>query len=234
MRTYKHSVSQGSTLPENIESFYDAMREAVSFQDLLVASSLRKKATGESVDTKGGFSISNIMKRNPWFAEHRLQLTPLIEERVRNTVEAERQHLNRYAALRKLPNVKNVALARADMMLRHATSEISNVSEQVALSVPEVGASFPFGEYLTRDDRRVRPTHKAMYGFVASRTDPIWSIIRPPNGFNCRCYVRWIAWPEARKRRLNGLRWPNATSKANFDQQIFPDEGWRGPKIVAP
>ena len=219
----------------------DALDNAVSFQDLLVASSLRKRALGENVDTTGGFSLAQLVQRNPWFKEHRVQMSSLIEERARNIVAAEQEHLARLAKARRLPAVKNVALARIDMMLRHATSEITNVSEQVAMGVPEVGASFPFGEYLTRDDRRVRPTHKAMYGFIAQRKHIIWETIRPPCGFNCRCFVRWLAWPESIKRgfatkdrepRID-IRWPNTASRRNFEQLVFPDEGWRGPKIVA-
>lgn len=41
--------------------------------------------------------------------------------------------------------------------------------------------------YATERDERVRPQHRAMEGFVAAGTDPIWEVWEPLNGWGCRC-----------------------------------------------
>lgn len=124
---------------------------------------------------------------------------------------------------------------------RDSVGTIANDSEQLTLNDPEVGAAFPFTKYLTRDDSRVRPTHRAMQGFVAQRGDPIWKSIRPLCGWNCRCYARQLTIFEARDLGyLTGSgyakflrRWPNMASERNFDSGAFPDAGWKGAKFVA-
>lgn len=47
----------------------------------------------------------------------------------------------------------------------------------------------PFGYvmYSAIMDNRTRPTHKALHGKVMAKSDPAWSSISPPNGYNCRC-----------------------------------------------
>src|SRR3972149_4502511 len=39
---------------------------------------------------------------------------------------------------------------------------------------PEVAEAFPFFQYHTVGDDRVRPAHAAMDGFIARRDDPVW------------------------------------------------------------
>lgn len=36
-------------------------------------------------------------------------------------------------------------------------------------------------------DRDTRPNHKAAHGLVARVSDPVWDMLSPPLGFNCRC-----------------------------------------------
>lgn len=49
----------------------------------------------------------------------------------------------------------------------------------------------PFGYlmYSAIMDNRTRPTHKALHGKVMAKSDPAWSSISPPNGYNCRCTI---------------------------------------------
>ena len=49
----------------------------------------------------------------------------------------------------------------------------------------------PFGYvmYSAIMDNRTRPTHKALHGTVMEKSDPAWSSISPPNGYNCRCTI---------------------------------------------
>ena len=48
---------------------------------------------------------------------------------------------------------------------------------------------FPYWEYKTVGDDKVREEHAALDGLVLLHSDPLWNEIYPPNGWNCRCYV---------------------------------------------
>lgn len=49
--------------------------------------------------------------------------------------------------------------------------------------------TFPYWEYKTVGDDRVRPGHRALHGLILPANDPRWLKLYPPNGWNCRCYV---------------------------------------------
>ena len=67
-------------------------------------------------------------------------------------------------------------------------------------------ASRPYFQYLSMDDDRVRPSHRAMSGRVYRHDDPIWDTHYPPNGFNCRCTVRALTPRQVRSRSLGVYR----------------------------
>ena len=48
---------------------------------------------------------------------------------------------------------------------------------------------FPFWEYRTVGDNRVRQEHRDLEGLILPTDDPRWKKIMPPNGWNCRCYI---------------------------------------------
>lgn len=48
---------------------------------------------------------------------------------------------------------------------------------------------FPYLQYVTANDGRVRPEHAALNGIVKKVDDPFWNSYMPPNGWNCRCDV---------------------------------------------
>lgn len=47
----------------------------------------------------------------------------------------------------------------------------------------------PYARYVTQDDDRVRPLHKAWHNTVLPLDDTWWATHRPPNGYRCRCRV---------------------------------------------
>lgn len=70
---------------------------------------------------------------------------------------------------------------------------------QTAVSVAESASTyrrliaqtnvFPFWEYRTVGDDRVRQEHQDIDGLILPADDPRWKKIMPPNGWNCRCYI---------------------------------------------
>lgn len=73
----------------------------------------------------------------------------------------------------------------------------------------------PFLEYVAILDGSTRPTHRDIDGFIAKITDPVWRVIYPPNGFNCRCRTRALTEEQAAKRDTGVTRPKN-----------FPDAGF--------
>lgn len=47
----------------------------------------------------------------------------------------------------------------------------------------------PYWKYVAILDSRTRPRHRALNGRIFRYDDPIWGVIYPPNGYNCRCRV---------------------------------------------
>ena len=62
---------------------------------------------------------------------------------------------------------------------------------------PATHGVFPYWQYWTVGDDRVRPEHAVIDQFVARAQDPVWMKIYPPNGFNCRCSVIPVTEAEA-------------------------------------
>ena len=48
---------------------------------------------------------------------------------------------------------------------------------------------FPYWEYKTVEDDRVRLWHQKLDGVILPANDPRWDKIWPPNGWKCRCYI---------------------------------------------
>ncbi len=65
-----------------------------------------------------------------------------------------------------------------------------------------VKESRPYWQYDAVNDRRTRPTHRAMDGKVYPADHPFWDTWYPPNGFRCRCGVRTLS---ARQVEREGL-----------------------------
>src|SRR5690606_21010943 len=49
---------------------------------------------------------------------------------------------------------------------------------------------YPYWQYITAGDARVRDAHRVLHKKVFKHDDPVWNTIYPPNGWNCRCYVK--------------------------------------------
>jgi len=83
---------------------------------------------------------------------------------------------------------EEAAEARAELLLRtqgfqaYAASEYQALREQMDV--------FPFWEYVTARDDRVRDSHAALDGIILPADDPFWDEHYPPWDWGCRCTVR--------------------------------------------
>jgi SPP1 gp7 family putative phage head morphogenesis protein len=56
-----------------------------------------------------------------------------------------------------------------------------------ALTDPDVVAEYPYVQYRTVGDARVRDEHRVLDRGIYAASNPAWFRIAPPNGFQCRC-----------------------------------------------
>lgn len=75
--------------------------------------------------------------------------------------------------------------------------------------------AFPFLEYVTVDDGRVRPQHHAWHGTILPVDDPWWDTHYPPNGWGCRCLPKPVSRGQAERRGLQVTK-----------PQAFPKRQW--------
>jgi SPP1 gp7 family putative phage head morphogenesis protein len=60
----------------------------------------------------------------------------------------------------------------------------------------------PYLQYVAVMDGRTRPSHARLNGKVFPIDSPVWRVIGPPNGFNCRCTVRALSDRDLERRGL--------------------------------
>ncbi len=51
----------------------------------------------------------------------------------------------------------------------------------------------PYWQYWAKMDGKTRPAHAALHGKIFRYDDPFWQHFYPPNGYNCRCTVRFLS-----------------------------------------
>jgi SPP1 gp7 family putative phage head morphogenesis protein len=86
---------------------------------------------------------------------------------------------------------------QAEMIWRTETSMAYGAGQYAKLQ--EVSDRFPFWEYVTAKDERVRDSHRALDGKIFKVDDRQFY---PPLGFNCRCKARPISKRQAANRGI--------------------------------
>lgn len=76
----------------------------------------------------------------------------------------------------------------------------------------------PYWQYMAILDAGTRSTHAAQNGKVYRRDHSFWDQWYPPNGYNCRCYVKTLSDRQVAQRDL---------SVETRGSALEPDEGWR-------
>ena len=105
-------------------------------------------------------------------------------------------------AVKKLTDDAGVAEISAftlDTAFNTAMQKAYSLGRYEQMQDPATKAVFPFWQYWTVGDDRVRPEHAVIDQFTARADDPVWMKIYPPNGFNCRCSVVPVLEAEALK-----------------------------------
>jgi len=95
-------------------------------------------------------------------------------------------------------------------------------------------ADRPYWEYNAVMDNRTRPTHAALNGRVFRWDDPIWQTIYPPNGYNCRCWVRALTEAQMKNHPLgvetSDDRLVTVQQPYGMDGEMRPVKAYRDPK----
>ena len=89
---------------------------------------------------------------------------------------------------------------------------------------PDVRMVAPALRYMAVHDANVRPNHLAADGLVAGPDDPVWALLKPPLGFNCRCGLRLVDRIEAES--LGVLDSAGNVRRATVPPGAGPDAGF--------
>lgn len=80
---------------------------------------------------------------------------------------------------------RNAALRRAEMLLRlHGWQAYAQTNYELAEAHSD---AFPYRQYLSSEDSRVRPSHAALNKKILPAAHLFWQNHTPPWEFNCRC-----------------------------------------------
>lgn len=136
--------------------------------------------------------------------------------------ESTREELQRMAA----EEAHDWTVSYASTIYRTNVAHAYNMGRMKQAQDPDVADVIPALEYVSMEDERTRPNHWAAHGLVAGVNDTIWTRMRPPQGYQCRCVLRQVSIMELERRGLirdgQVVRFiPDGFSKAG------PDEGFK-------
>lgn len=73
--------------------------------------------------------------------------------------------------------------------LNTAVASSYQAAQYNRLQDPYMKALYGYYMYMTMDDGKVRDEHMTLHGRIWRNDDPVWDVIWPPQGWNCRCRV---------------------------------------------
>ena len=236
-------------------TFHRATLDVYQWADVIGAARMRWRATKAKLVVpelrdrlwrpSDGLSIAKLVQANPWLHRHAVTMSPIVQEQARITAEVERTYKREWTKATSKPTVAaTVPAHRLVMAYRMTVSQIADTAEQVELAQPEIGMHFPFAEYFSRGDKRVRRTHAQMHGTVCFKRGEGLAVLRrcmTPAGYNCRCGWTHRTWADAYSRgwataphhaRFE-VKWSNSGAKRNYESGAFPDKDFQYDKFVA-
>lgn len=94
--------------------------------------------------------------------------------------------------------INNLASTRRlDLIIRQNAGMAHAIGQREVAMHPDVLSRWPYYRYVTAEDERVRPAHKALNGLILAKDDPFWHSHTPPWGWNCRCALEDVDQEEA-------------------------------------
>lgn len=84
---------------------------------------------------------------------------------------------------------------RAELLMRHHIYQAYAVTNTLHLDAQ--ADLFPYRQYLTAQDERVRPSHAALNNIILPWDSPFWDTHTPPWGWGCRCDVVGLSEDDA-------------------------------------
>lgn len=126
---------------------------------------------------------------------------------------------------------------RAELLLRmhgwqsYAATQFEMMEEQIEV--------FPFRQYLTSNDTRVRSTHAALNNKVLPADDPFWQNHTPPWEFGCRCDVVALTAEDVEEMREADAKLPREKRRVMDaedlellkNEKVILDPDGRGQKL---
>lgn len=130
-----------------------------------------------------------------------------------------------------IQGIGNFTRAYADTVFRTNASTAYTNGRFEQASDPDVSDVIVAFEFVGIRDAFERPNHAAADGLIAAPSDPIWKLLRPPLGFNCRHTLHFISRFEAERRGL----WQNDRFVPYYPptiSQARPDVGFRASEVT--
>jgi SPP1 gp7 family putative phage head morphogenesis protein len=102
---------------------------------------------------------------------------------------------------------KEGAAARAELLMQHhAFAAYSACQARIMDRMKDV---FPFRQYLSTEDNKVRASHRALNGIILPADHSFWRYHTPPWEWNCRCQVvELTAEDKDEEEKLDAKRLP--------------------------
>jgi len=107
--------------------------------------------------------------------------------------------------------------------LRTAMQSSYHAAQYIRLQDDSVRDFYPAYQYKTLDDARVREAHRRLHDMIWASNDPVWDKIWPPNGWNCRCYIKPLSQDEKANSNVQPTTSPEKVNEIAKEGRIGKD-----------
>lgn len=126
--------------------------------------------------------------------------------------------LSRYIEVAKMPTPSQL-----NTNLRTAMQSSYHAAQYIRLQDESVRDLYPAYQYKTLADSRVREAHMKLHDMIWASNDPVWDKIWPPNGWNCRCYIKPLNQEEKANSNVQPMTPPEKVNDIAREGRIGKD-----------